>query len=206
MSMLLDHVIWATRDLERGRERWSELTGTKAAPGGAHPGRGTRNAIVPLQAGCYLEILAPDPAQTLTGTLGAELAALTEERLWTFCCRGPDLEDVAARARAIGLAVQGPLPYERTRPDGVRLQWTLLYLVNHRFGGLLPFFIDWQRSPHPSATKGEPFSLARLAASHPDQELQELYAQLDIPVTVRIGPAALRAELQGPAGNFTLTS
>jgi hypothetical protein len=207
MSLVLDHLIWATPDLERGRARWAELTGTAAAPGGAHPGRGTRNALVPLQSGCYLEILAPDPAQELAGTAGAELAGLAGERLWTFCCRGQDLDVLATRARALGLSVDGPQPCERLRPDGVRLQWKLLYLTNHRFSRLLPFFIDWQNSPHPSAaSKGERFSLTRLAVSHPDAELQQLYAQLDIPVTVSIGPPALRAELEVAARTLTLTS
>lgn len=206
MKLMLDHLLWATPDLDRARARWSKLTGNTAAPGGSHPGRGTRNAIVPLQAGCYLEILAPDPAQNLTNTAGAELAALTDERLWTFCCRGPDLDTLATRARSIGLSALGPFPCERMRPDGVLLQWTLLYLADHRFGGLLPFFIDWQNSPHPSTAKGESLSLTRFTVSHPDGELRELYAHLGIPVTVDIGPSALRAELQGPTGNFTLTS
>ena len=38
----------------------------------------------------------------------------------------------------------------RRRPDGVLLEWQLMFLAGHEFGRAIPFFIDWRQSPHPS--------------------------------------------------------
>lgn len=205
MTAELDHLLWATPDLERGMTRWAELTGSAAVPGGAHPGQGTCNAIVALQGGCYVEIFAPDPQQNLAGTVGAELAALGGELLWGFCCRTPDLGRIAQEARGLGLSVNGPLRGARTRPDGTTLQWSLLHLTGHRYGGLVPFFIDWQGSPHPSLTGTPQLSLTALTVTHGDPQLKDIYARLGIPVAVHSGPAGLHAVLRAPRGDVILT-
>lgn len=205
-DIALDHLVWTSPSLAAGMARWAALGGPAARPGGAHPGNGTRNAIVPLAEGLYLEILCPDPEQTLEGTEGGEIAAQAGERLRTFCCRTADLTRIAARAAAVGLATRGPVPFSRTRPDGVTLRWSLLYLTGHGYGGLLPFFIDWEGSPHPSG-EGSHLRLETLRATHPDAaRLGALYAALELPLVARPGPAGLQARLSGGGAEIALAS
>ena len=66
-SMQIDHVIWATADLDAAAERLERTHGLRAGGGGRHDGMGTHNRIVPLGRG-YLELLAVADAEEAAGS------------------------------------------------------------------------------------------------------------------------------------------
>ena len=55
----VDHLVYATPDLAAGVDQVERLLGVKAIPGGQHPGGGTRNSLIRLGEGSYLEIIGP---------------------------------------------------------------------------------------------------------------------------------------------------
>lgn len=197
----LDHLLWGVADLDRGREKFAELTGVEPVVGGTHPGFGTRNALAMLSDGVYLEILSVDPAQPDGGLWAERVAALDQPGLIAFAVRTGDLEAARAAAARVDVGMGPAIPMSRNRPDGVRLAWAVMQPEPGPFGGLLPFFIDWMGSPHPTASLPTGCRLLWLAARHPEaHRLAQIYAALDIPVSVEEGPPGLHARIETPKG------
>lgn len=203
----LDHLLWAAPDLDGGVAALAASTGVAPAPGGSHPGFGTRNALLSLGP-AYLEVIAPDPAQDLADNRGGRIAALPGPGLLTFAVRTPDLAGFAAAARRAGLSAGEPVAMSRTRPDGVRLAWAVLHAASDAHPDLVPFAIDWQGSPHPAQSTPPGCTLVDFAALHPDPgPLAALYAALGVPVAVRRAPRpGLAATLATPRGTVVLAS
>src|SRR5215213_7156291 len=86
----IDHVILGINDLQKGIEELERATGVRAVFGGAHPGRGTQNALISL-GDQYLEILAPNPADPASQAPVAEVAGLTTLTPVGWAARSDDL-------------------------------------------------------------------------------------------------------------------
>src|SRR5229473_97723 len=214
---LLDHFILGCDDLDRGIDFVEKHTGVRAAFGGVHPGRGTRNALLSLGERRYLEIMAPDPAQNVApgapvpGSRPSQIAKLRElkePRIVGWVAHPGDLDQFAARLREAGIAFLGPWPGSRQRPDGKVLQWKTLTLKDDH-GGLLPFFIEWSAdSVHPSVDAPKGCTLRRFEAATPNpDDLTKItnLLHLDVPIS-RADKSALQATIVGPKGELTLTS
>lgn len=204
---LLDHILLGCSDLDRGISFVDKHLGVRAAFGGVHPGRGTRNALLSLGERRYLEIIAPDPAQPDAIDAYA-LHRLTEPRLVGWAAHPGDLTQFAIRLHEAGIAFQGPTPGSRKRPDGRLLQWNTLGLKADR-SGLLPFFIEWSaETVHPSADAPPGCKLVRFSLSTPNRDdLSAICAQLGLDISVeQSDKPQLRASIAGPNGQFSVTS
>jgi hypothetical protein len=100
----IDHLMLGASDLSLGKTWIENQFELPVMDGGRHPGQGTRNALLGLAEDCYLEVIAPDPAQVLAGTLGAQLLRYKTPRLRTFAVRCSSFEDLVPRLQDSGLA------------------------------------------------------------------------------------------------------
>ena len=187
MKSELDHVLWGVADLDQGMSAFAKMTGVMPQVGGRHPGIGTRNALVSLGETIYFEIIAPDPAQHLQGTLGGELASLPAPTLMAMALRAPDLARIAAAYDAHGIASER-LDEGRTTPQGERLSWSLcepaydLKPMDPR----RPFYIDWKGTPHPSRSAPAGCRYKSITVSGPDAaETRKLWAELGVPAELK---------------------
>lgn len=203
----LDHILWAAPNLDAGTALIETLTGVTPLRGGSHPGLGTRNSLLALDEGCYFEIIAPDPAQNLTGTRGGRIAAQIQPGIMTFAINASDLSTFQSLARQEGLSVNGPVAMHRSRPDGSRIDWLILYLKDDRYGEAIPFVINWGETPHPSGTTPGGCRLRSFAVLQPEPAaLAQLFKRLAIPIAV-MGAArsGFLAVLDTPRGEVVLT-
>jgi catechol 2,3-dioxygenase-like lactoylglutathione lyase family enzyme len=207
---MLDHLLLGCSDLDEGIAFVEKHTGVRPAKGGVHPGRGTRNALLALGPLHYLEVIAPDPAQTGILTTRAELPAmlkqLPEPRLVDWAVHTSDIAGVAERCKKAGVAFHGPTPGSRARPDGKMLHWQTLNLDNDR-SGLLPFFIEWSaETVHPSVDAPAGCEVESFVLVSPESEkLAAEFQKLGISVDVTPGKTPhLHAKIVGPKGTLTL--
>ena len=163
----VDHVILGINDLQKGIEELERRTGVRAAFGGAHPGRGTQNALLSLGGNHYLEILAPNPEEK--GSKGTEeLLDLTSLKPVGWAVHTNDMADLQQTLRSHGAQTGEIRPGARNRPEGTRLAWkTLEYTAP--LSPLLPFFIEWDpASAHPSTTSPQGCRLTGLILEDPN--------------------------------------
>jgi hypothetical protein len=204
---MIDHLVYATPDLQTGIDRIDKSLGVRATPGGQHPGRGTRNALLALGPAIYLEIIGPDPEQPKPSQprpFGID--ALNEPRLVTWVVKENNLERRSSDAHRAGVTLGEVIPGSRKRSDGVLLSWRYTDPRTVVADGLVPFFIDWGKTPHPAVTAAPGASLVELRAEHPDADrVQRILKHLGLGLSVRQGARpALIATLTGPRGSIEL--
>jgi Glyoxalase-like domain len=181
----IDHVIWATADLDAAAERMEREHGLAATGGGAHDGMGTHNRIVPLGGG-YLELLAVrDPAEAAGSALGRAVSDRLErvgEGLMGWAVAVDDVEavarrlgtDLAAISRAGFTARLTGVPEAMAEP-------------------CLPFFLERRHGvPDPGAGAAAG-GIAWLELSGDRERLAGWLGGAELPLRVTPGAPALRA-------------
>jgi len=207
MPTSLDHVILGCNDLDAGIGYVYQQTGVRAAPGGVHPGAGTKNALLSLGTLRYLEIIAPDPLQAASAD-PRHVANLTNPALVGWAIRRHDLTAFAAALRSADVQCVGPNSGSRARPDGTTLHWKTLALKDDK-NGVLPFFIEWgSNSIHPSVDAPSGCRFTNIWIETPDPDgIQGLTAKLQLDVQVRQSKKLrLAATITGPKGSLPLLS
>lgn len=141
--MHIDHVVILVDNLADAVDGYTQL-GFTVIPGGQHPAWGSRNALIGLADGTYLELIAFDarspeasrmPKEILAAEVADEDRSPVKYRVQAW--RGPsqgivdfallpaDAQRDITRAAGHGLVIEGPFPGSRTRPDGQKVRWQL---------------------------------------------------------------------------------
>jgi len=151
----LDHISYAAgpEGLGACAQRLGSALGAGFRDGGLHPRFGTRNFVLPLANGVYLEVVAAlDHPAADKAPFGQAVKMRSDSGggwlAWVMAV--DDIEPVAQRLGRT--AVTG----HRRRPDGVDLTWRQIGVLDLLDDPALPFFIQWEVDPalHP-ATDGE---------------------------------------------------
>ena len=129
MFTCIDHLMICVADLEHGIRQYRRM-GFNVEPGGAHPGRGTHNAIA-FNDEDYLELLAiRDPAEekaasARVGHWGLDLPGFVAAGggIRYVILQSDGLEADVAAMRGRGVDVGDVLDYRRSTPDGHEFRW-----------------------------------------------------------------------------------
>jgi hypothetical protein len=147
----LDHISYAAGPEGVGAtaQRLGYALGAGFRDGGIHPGFGTRNFVLPLAGGVYLEVVG---ALDHPASDKAPFGQAVKQR----CASGGGwlawvvaVDDIAPIEGRLGRqAVAG----HRRRPDGIDLTWRQIGVLDVLDDPALPFFIQWSVPPtdHPA--------------------------------------------------------
>jgi hypothetical protein len=170
----LDHLSYAAgpEGLAGCVQRIGAKLGAAFADGGLHPSFGTRNFVLPLADGCYLEIVgALDHPATDRAPFGRAVKAHGEAGggwlAWVVA-----VAQIATFERRLGRpAAKG----HRRRPDGFDLWWRQIGVNDVAEDPQLPYFVQWDSDDthHPSAP-GSRIALRRLEIAG-DEETVDAY-------------------------------
>jgi len=203
----VDHLVYASPDLEVGIRAIEELLSVKAIPGGQHPSFGTQNALVSLGPSSSLEIIGPDPEQPAPARRPFGIDGLEAPRLVTWAVARGNLEREVEAARERGLDLGAVFDASRRLPNGATLSWRLTDLRVMPADGVVPFLIDWGDSPHPASMLPPSCTLLELRAAHPEPTVvrdQLAALRIDMRVDAAAEPS-LTAVIRTPRGTIELT-
>ncbi|MFT4676815.1 MAG: hypothetical protein ACJAX5_000328 [Patiriisocius sp.] len=201
--MKIDHLMWACSDLDAGIAEIELLSGVKAEYSGSHTGLGTRNALLSLGDDCYLEIIAPDPEQSLTDNFGRRLASLNMSGLlsWAVSYRG--LAQLKNELVAKGINTSSIRTTTRENAVGESLTWELLFVKN-LVGA--PFFIDWLDCVHPAKTSPKGCELGILKVPSSDlPSYKKIFGDIDS-LELSEGDSNPAALIQSPFGEVFISA
>jgi hypothetical protein len=151
-GMRLDHVSYATSPAQLAEvvQRIGSRLQRAFSDGGIHPRFGTRNFVLPLFGGTYIEVVAaldhPAADRAAFGQAVRERAERGGGWLgWVVAVR--DIAPIEARLGRSAVAGH------RVRPDGHDLCWLQIGVNDMRAEPSLPFFVQWEGdgSDHPGA-------------------------------------------------------
>ena len=183
--MRIDHVIYATADLDAAAARVESELGLDAVHGGRHEGHGTHNRIVPLGGG-YLELMAiANPEEAAGSPIGSAVHGRLAEQgdgLFAWCIAVDEVERVAERLN---------LPITTIARQGLtaRLAGVAEALPNP----VLPFFIERDEGVLDPGGDGDAGGITWLEIAGDGEALEERLGGTELPVRVVDGPTGVRA-------------
>jgi len=202
---IIDHIVYTVPNLEAVVEDLTQKLGVQPVIGGRHDTQGTKNALVNLTDGAYLEILAADEENTAISPprwMGVDV--LTGPKITRWALKSDDLRVDATLLKDHDPALGEIKAGSRQRPDGSWLRWELIMPTATPEVDVLPFMVDWRNSDvHPHEVLPDMgCGIINLFALHPQPDKVKTTLNAlgwDMPVLEAPEPG-LRMLLRCPAG------
>jgi hypothetical protein len=183
--MVIDHVLYATADLDVAAARIETELGLRVHPGGRHVGQGTHNRIVPLGGG-YLELIAvfdrDEAERSPVGKALMERIDATGEGLMAWAVATTDIAAVSERL--------GTAPYRIAR-DGLGADLT--GVQEALATPYLPFFIQRDEGIADPAGDGDIGGITYLEVAGDPARLTEWLGRSPLPIRFAPGEPGIRA-------------
>lgn len=204
----IDHIVYAVPDLDQTLQDFQAKTGIFPVFGGYHKNQGTKNALVNIGNGAYLELIAIDQENTAIGPprwMGVDLIAEAQVTRWSL--KSDQLAQDSKALRAfddhMGVIEGG----QRKTAHGDLLSWMMILPLAEPAVEIAPFVTNWgTNSIHPTQNLPQVFPLLDIQFYHPDPaSLSVLWRQLGLSYPIQQGSTPqIKIVLDSPKGRVEL--
>ncbi|TDT29974.1 VOC family protein [Naumannella halotolerans] len=211
--MRVDHLSFAAGpDGLRGTaDRLSQALGTDSLDGGFHPRFGTRNRLIPLRDGRYVEVVEVLDHPAAESAPYGQIVRARSEAGGGWMGWVVSVDDLSPFEERLG---RPAVPGSRHLPDGRLLEWRQVGTKGTMADPQLPFFLKWVSEPSvlPSALDSE-IRLTQLDIAGDRARLEDwlggsadsLLEDLEINWLAPNGqPGILAAHFETPSGTVSL--
>ncbi|MGH1437721.1 MAG: VOC family protein [Lewinella sp.] len=208
MPRTIDHIVYAVFDLDRAIADFTEQLGIAPVFGGRHEGRGTKNALLNLGNGCYLEIIAIDEWNTTVNPprwMGLDV--LEKPQITRWCLKSEDLAQDQSVLKTYDPAMGAQWNGQRTTASGEQLAWEMLLPLPEPEVEIVPFMVDWGASAFHPTERLEPSCVwQEIVLLHPHpKSFQKVFKELDINVIVQQAEdVAIKLSITSPNGSVII--
>ncbi|WP_010177593.1 VOC family protein [Aquimarina agarilytica] len=205
----LDHIVYSVLDLDIAIQFFKEKIGVSPIFGGYHKNQGTKNALINLDNGCYLELLAVDTENTnIKSPRWMGVDVLTKNQITRFALKSTNLKKDSHLLKeyhdAMGIINNG----QRKTPKNDMLKWKLTLPLATPEVEIVPFTVDWSNSEiHPSEfLPNMNCKLVKLYGTHPNvKKFDPLFEKLNFSIPIeKSEQISLKMVIDTPNGLVTL--
>lgn len=205
----IDHIVYCVPDLEKANDFIESHLGVRPTIGGKHNNKGTKNSILDLGFGCYLEVLAIDSENTSVKAprwMGIDLIQTSQVTRWAL--KSDNLENDKAVLRKYNPALSNAFAGQRETPSGQLIKWEMLLPLAEPKVELLPFFVDWSNSDiHPTDNLDAKCQIEKIEfqMQASSKSCQDAFNDFDLGITIHDAiEDKILLTLSGPAGQLLL--
>ncbi len=205
----IDHIVYSVLDLDKSIAKFETLLGVRPIFGGYHKTFGTKNALINLDKGIYLELLAADSTNTEVQKprwMGVDV--LKEEQVTRWALKSDSLENDSLALKKYNRQMGQITKGSRNATNGTLLKWKLIMPLPLPEVEIVPFMLDWGPSQiHPQALLPEmDCELVELYGTHPNPELfTEIFGALGSSFRIaKLSEIRLKLVIKTPKGIVTL--
>lgn len=148
----IDHIVYSVNDLDLAISEFEEKLGVRPVFGGYHKTQGTKNALINLNQGIYLELIAIDKDNTAVKAprwMGIDL--LTKPQITRWALKSSTLSQDSEVLKSYDHSMGSIKGGSRHTSEGSLLKWELIMPLTAPEVEIAPFMVDWSDSEiHPS--------------------------------------------------------
>lgn len=207
-TRIIDHIVYSVVDLNKAMDELESKLGIRPVFGGYHKTQGTKNALLNLGDGCYLEVLAIDHDNTEIKSprwMGVDLISGPSITRWAIKSENIELDSQILKRYndSMGEISKG----SRMTNTSETLAWKMILPLATPEIELIPFMVDWSDSAfHPTEKLEEGCTLKEIsfAGNAPDKS-NRVFDELGISNFIsKSNKTEITITIESPKGSIIL--